>query len=260
MDAEQVEHRFEQVVADPVQQGVDDPGGDQSQRVAEQEPQRRHQAGLPRSAQIRLDVDINAAALDWLRLPAGATLRLTLEVASGTATIDDLSCAPETAAFTVRSGLADLLHPSGFTVLVPRSRVLDVLGPLGGGLLLPLTPSDVRLHIDLAGVAAASQAASLEIAYPEPPAMPPTYVVPAGSVGSLVSLDGAAAGLSVGSANLDLSTLALGMVASGIVTPLVNRIGNDLLEPVLNLLGVQVGVAELGVHSRPACTDPQLIG
>jgi uncharacterized membrane protein len=224
---------------------------------------------VARSAQIRLDVDVNAAVLDWLRLPAGASLTLRLEVASGTATVDDLSCAPEQAEFTVRSGLVDLLHPSGLTVLVAGSRVLEVLGPLGTVLRLLLTPiigsGNVSLDIDLAGVAAASETASVDVAYPPPPDLPPTQVVPAGSVGSLVSLGATDVRLSAGQASL-VSALglllnnALALITTGIVDPLLNRIGSDLLEPVLDLLGVQVGVAELGVQSRPSCTDPQLIG
>ncbi len=224
-----------------------------------------------RSAQIRLSVQSTIPANAGLGL-VGGTLDAQVQVGRGSATLMSFGCTPETATFAVATGAVSLLAPESgdgqlhltitaakFLSAVPLSLLLKAAVQALG---LSTVDLDVLITAD-----AASGSGVPSVTYPSPPAMPPTTVVTGGD--SVLSVEAAEVTLSTDqNALLSILTPVINAVTaallSGVAVPIVDGVVDPLIKPIINTtldaLGIDVGVTELEMSSRPDCSAVRLAG
>lgn len=229
---------------------------------------------VARSAQIQLLVNPGIGSDNNHKL-LGGDVYLPVEVGRASATIGTpLACGPDSVPLTVTTGAARVLLPSEALPPVPGDdhqvtlRVgISVIADL---LLWPLSAAvkalvdDVSLDVAV-GATIAGSSSNRTVTYPVE-GLPPTVVFPLHGIGSLLDLDLVDVELSSGQgALLELLSPVLNGVLDvlpGIVRPVVNGVVDPLLagilNPVLSLLGIKLGVAEVDMLSRPDCNTVRL--
>lgn len=226
-----------------------------------------------RSAQVRLRVQAPLGATSALGVTQGG-VDLSVEAGSGEATLVGMSCVPEAATFDVTTGALTLVAPVAprtgqVMARVTLAKFLDFIPALGWVLrqalnLLGLDP--VGLDIRLSGSVASASVPGVAVAYPARPSLPPTTVVT--GTHSTLNLDAAQVTLATGQDGLAtllgaLLNPTLEGILTGVAAPLVETVVDPLVtavvQPVLRALGMELGVTELEMQGRPACTPVELV-
>jgi uncharacterized membrane protein len=222
-------------------------------------------------AQVRLSVKVPLSATAALGVTSGG-IDLVVKVGAGDATLTGLSCAPESATFTVNTGAAVI--PSDQSTVNLSLTLAKFLGyiPLAGALLVPalklLGLDPIGLKVKVGAEIASDHKTGVTVTYPAAPALPAPYKV-VGSHGSLLTLTAADIQLDTASNGIGgvlgaLLNPTLAAVTGGVVTPLLDTVVSPLLSslvsPLLAALGITLGTTEITVRGRPDCGGVQLIG
>lgn len=231
--------------------------------------------GTADTAQVALSVGGTLASLpDVLGLTAAATADIGVNVASARGTLTDIICGSETAA-----------DPSGEDVQVTSGVVgasTSVTVDLSGNVLGATVPGlDALASITLSGRVTLTAATgdpstvrTAEIRVPNTPAeWGEAYPVGSGDLGLntaqvdadwesgptvTVKLLGIPIVLNANQ-TAALLTDVLSALVSSVVDPLLTAVNDSLLRPLFDLLGLNVGGADV-FGQRPYCSHPSLVG
>lgn len=231
------------------------------------------------SAQVRLRLTSPLNGNSVLGL-VGGNVDLRVQMGQGEATLTSLGCttATPTAGFTVKSAGAQVLGPEApaygqVNLTVTMDKFLSVLGPLGTVITLPLKLlglNQVKLDVLLAG-SVAGTTENRTVTFPAGTGLPSPnpFTVPSSGNASVLHVAATGVQISAGQAGLmailtPVLNTALSLVLNGLVTPIVNTVVDPLVGPllggILNTLGIKLGVADVKVLGRPACSAVRLAG
>jgi uncharacterized membrane protein len=194
------------------------------------------------SAQVKVQVDAKVGGV--VEGLASSDLHFEVEIAAATGTLAAVHCgtggAPDRTDITVVSSLV-------------RGLALNLKMKVAGFLLGSLLSIGADVTSTSVGT---SGRKSLQFTYPEEPDLPAAQTVQG------------LASLNLASAHVQLSGLAglanlLSPILSGVVRPLLlvlDPLLTALLTPVLRLVGLNLGGAEVAMESRADCSAPSLVG
>lgn len=188
---------------------------------------------VARTAQIRADagVDLNVLGL------AAVDLRLGAQVAQGTAGL---------AAITDNDGTADVtIEASPGVAALSLTNNADT-GPAKVSLLLGLVSAEIGLNLPIQN--ADAQELVYNIDRPVADSLPQTQSVSSSLGDSLENALGQPDAITVKLLGLDLGGI-LGGILNSVVSPLLGAIGKTLLDPLLKLLGIQLGGLDITIES-----------
>ena len=184
-----------------------------------------------RNTQVRIDLDSSVGVGGLLR---AADVRLGILAGDGTATLGAMTCgaggSPATATVSAQTSGARVVGPGG-----AGNARLDVVSLLG-----------LRLGVDLRGSVASSGTASHTFTYPTS-GLPDSHTF------------GSPLNLSVEVVNQGLLGLLLSPVTT-LLTTILNPALEQLLTPLLDLLGVKIGAMDVTMLGRPSCASVRLAG
>lgn len=232
-----------------------------------------------KSAQIQFQLATTVPRSLDSRLTGTSNVRLDVEVGSASATyVSSEGCNNARVVLDWRTAGVRILPPPASQygqvhLEVTPVALLNSLGALGSLVALPLNLlglSRVGLDVLVAG-SVVSAADRYTFNFPANSGLPPVVRVPprgAATPSQALNLEALGVRLSAGQGPLEnvLSavTNVVGIILNGLVGPVVNSVVNPLVSGLLNalwdLIGLDVGTADLRMLGRPSCRGVRLMG